>query len=92
MTIISFEGTKVNPRITRLRDNQQALHDKIEKQLRKSRVGQVEGDDEEEEASSSESVEYPRRQHKRKERSPVSSQRRNFIPPAPVVPVSGRRE
>ena len=60
MAIISSEGTRVNPRITRLREKQQALQDQIEKLLKKSRVGRVEGDDEEEGASSSESVEHPR--------------------------------
>lgn len=87
MIIVSSEGTRVDPRVTRLREKQHALQDKIERLLRRLRVGRVErDDDEEDEGFSSDSVEHLPRQHKRKERSHVPLPRRT----SHVSPLNGQ--
>ena len=50
MVIISPGDTRVNPRIVKLKEKQQALQDKIERLLRRRRVGRVlsGGEDDEE--------------------------------------------
>lgn len=96
MVIVSFKDTRVDPMVTKLKEKQQALQDKIKKLLRRCKVGHVlssgEDDEENKGSSSSGSVERPSHLHKRKEISHIRQQKTRRTPPyhpcAPPPPPS----